>query len=89
MVTDLIEKDFTKAIGRFHFHPDIEVTIEESAVKGTIELKSGQQIRWQIEGGDARIIETTYHPEFGLSVPNKCIEVVFAERESKAIFDWD
>jgi uncharacterized heparinase superfamily protein len=88
-IKDQIENDFTKAIGRFHLHPDIEVTIEKNAVKGTIELKSGQQIRWQIEGGDVRIIETTYHPEFGLIVPNKCIEVVFVESESKAIVSWD
>lgn len=88
-IKDLIENNFTKAIGRFHLHPDVEVTSEDIAPKGTIVLKSGQQIRWQVLGGDVRIAESTYHPEFGLSVPNKCIEVVFTDRESRAIFSWD
>jgi len=87
-IKDRIEGAYNKAVGRLHLHPDVEVTIEDNAAEGTIELKAGQQIRWRIKGGKVRIIDTTYHPEFGLNIPNKSLEVTFENQDIETCIIW-
>jgi len=87
-IKDCVDGPFTKAIERLHLHPNVSVHIEDDALKGSLVLQNGQHVCWQVEGGSAEVVDTTYHPEFGLSIPNKCIEVIFAGSESKVIFSW-
>jgi hypothetical protein len=41
-----------------------------------------------MEGGGAAIIPTTWHPQFGLSQPNQCLEVVFKVPRIETVFSW-
>ena len=37
---------------------------------------------------NSRISETFWHPEFGISIPNKKLEITFNTKEIEVIFDW-
>ena len=45
-------------------------------------------MHWRIEKGRGSLHETTWHPEFGLSIPNQCLEISFTDRETIALLSW-
>ena len=51
-------------------------------------LKGGPQMKIGIRGGESAIISTTWHPQFGLSQPNQCLEVVFKGPRIETVFSW-
>ena len=88
-VRDEIKGHFRKAVGRFHFHPDIKIMpAADGCDKGTIILPEGREISWHIEQGKGSLSETTWHPEFGLSIPNKSLEIHFMGREAMVDLSW-
>ena len=61
-----------RAEARYHLHP--LVSVRSMTVNGAVlELPSGPILRLDSEGGPLRLEDSTWHPEFGLSVPNKCL----------------
>jgi hypothetical protein len=40
------------------------------------------------EGGDVIKVPSTWHPEFGLSIPNICLAVEFAGQILKTTISW-
>lgn len=77
VVTDHVSKD-ARAEARYHLHPAIEVT----AVTGNeamLALPGGQRFKLDCEGGALRVEPATWHPEFGVSIPNGCLVVPLAE----------
>lgn len=87
-ITDRIEGPFAKATGRFHFHPDLFVSKDVSGRNGQVTLPGGKKLSWKVMGGLCRIIDTTWHPEFGLSIPNTCLEIEFQGAECRTVFAW-
>ncbi|MCW8276808.1 alginate lyase family protein [Pseudomonas sp. PCH199] len=71
-ISDIVTGTFEKSIARFHIHPDATVTKNDRNLM--ITLASGDVVSVSILGA-ARITiaDTTWHPEFGKSVPNQCI----------------
>ena len=45
-------------------------------------------MKWQAEGGQVTVKEAVWHPEFGLNVANRVIEVEFAGEETVARFEF-
>lgn len=86
-IRDRLEGDFHTAVGRFHFHPEVAVTLTGPG-EGRGELPDSQTFWYKIDGGTARLVRKTYHPEFGLSISNTCLEVDFQRRESQIRFNW-
>jgi len=86
-VTDFIENDFRKAVARYYLHPSVVVSGEGLA--GQMELPGGRAVRWRVVGGTARLAAATWHPEFGLSIPCQCLEVVFDGQQAHVEFAWD
>lgn len=86
-ITDRIDGRFRTAVARFHVHPDCELTLSDHS-RGTIRLTSARKIHWSVENGRARIANTSYHPEFGTSLQNSCLQVDFSNAEARTIFDW-
>jgi uncharacterized heparinase superfamily protein len=60
------------AEARFHLHPTalLELLNPNEAV---LELPDGATLRVTSEGSDMRVEDSTWHPEFGLSIPNLCL----------------
>ncbi|PTB85083.1 heparinase [Pseudidiomarina aestuarii] len=62
----------------FYLHPAVEITPND--IKMTIKV-SNDTFCVSFEGfTHLSVVDSTWHPGFGLSVPNKCIEVTFKRR---------
>jgi uncharacterized heparinase superfamily protein len=72
-VYDKIEGSFSQAISRVYLHP--ETKLEPTGTGGQI-ISLDRKIGWQSTFMDLAIEETTWHPEFGISIPNRCIKMV-------------
>jgi uncharacterized heparinase superfamily protein len=86
VVTDMIDGEFGGAIARFHLHPDVQA--EGDKVQGRLRLRDGQQVRWRVTGGEARLVPERWHPEFGLSVPACCLEIRISGNACKTEIEW-
>lgn len=71
-VTDRVEGRYQSAVARFHVHPD--VAVEGDGPAGRLILPGGRPVAWHVEGATARVVPSRFHPEFGLSIANACIE---------------
>lgn len=77
-IIDEIQGGFQNAVSLMHFHPDVEITsFTSSKNKIRLRLPNDQSITVIIEGGHCRIMDSTWHPEFGVSLANQCLEVEF------------
>ena len=86
-ISDQISED-APAISRFYLHPDIEVKLH-TGNSGTLGKLQGRIIHWSFEGGGwTEIKTTTWHPEFGKSIPNSCICFHLASKNCKFIIHW-
>lgn len=71
LITDTVSTN-TQAEARFHLHPLVSIaSMKSDAVLLT--LPSGEQLRLQCTGDPLRLEDSTWHPEFGLSIPNHCL----------------
>lgn len=86
-IKDRLTGSFRTAVSRFHFHPEVSVALSGPG-KGRGELPGSHAFGFKIEGGEERLVSKTYHPEFGLSVPNTCLEVDFRSNESQIRLTW-
>ena len=87
-IVDAIAGSFESAVACYHFHPDCRVAIDENS-QIQVELPGGQSLCLKIKGGQGSLVDTTYHPEFGLSLSNKCLEIVFDGSEAKVTFLYE
>lgn len=86
-VIDSIEGGFGSASARYYLHPAVAATNDGN--EGQVSLRNGRVVRWTAVGGVARVTPASWHPEFGLSVSCKCIEILFEGRETSIEFAWD
>lgn len=87
VVSDLVEGAFGKAIARFHFHPECSL-LRCDERSGAMSVGANCELRWSVEKGRGRVVESTYHPEFGLSLPGNCLEVELVGSRACTRFDW-
>jgi len=85
-VTDRVEGRFMKAIARFHIHPSVKA--EDHGGNGVLFLPNNKRVEWHVESAEARVVPSRFHPEFGLSIPNACIEVTAAGPAFTTVFAW-
>lgn len=77
-IVDELSGKYAKAISRFYCHPAIAVN-QPSENEILLFLPEGQEVRFTVEGASAlRVVESTWHPGFGISTPNSCIEAVMS-----------
>lgn len=86
-ISDVIDGDFRTAVARFYLHPSVAVA--GIGDKGQMQLPDGKMVSWSAMGGKTRIVSATWHPEFGSSMPNNCIEVVLDGHEAHFVLSWD
>jgi len=87
-VRDRIEGPFRTARARYHFHPELDIQAGSDAGQGRAVLPSGQVVDWRVQNGRGKLVDGSWHPEFGLSIPNRCLEVDFAGPEVEVVFSW-
>lgn len=86
-VIDSIEGGFGSASVRYYLHPAVVATNDGN--EGQLSLCNGRVVRWTAVGGIARVTPSSWHPEFGLSVTNQCIEILFEGHEVGVEFVWE
>jgi len=82
-VTDVIHGKFNSAISRFYFHPSLDFDFQKEKL-----IISGLNCQLILETSklDFALKDTYYYPEFGLSIPNKCLEINFFGNKSEVVF---
>jgi len=85
-VVDRLDGQFGTAVQRVFLHPDVEV--DGNGRSGLLTLRGGEQVSWTVEGGEASPVEATWHPEFGLSQPNRCLAVRFSGPSVALTLEW-
>lgn len=92
VIEDQIEGSFKHAQARFHIHPDIALedshTSLEKTTEQTMRLPQGQEVHVSVEGGTLRSEATTWHPEFGASIPNRCFVIDIAGSTLRTLIKW-
>lgn len=84
LIVDTLSGCFQNAIARFYLHPAIQIAGHQELC-----LPEGHKIRWSVTGGQVQIVPSTWHPEFGVAVPNYCIEIPFDGSEVAINFSWE
>ena len=87
-VIDQVEGPHKSAEARFYFHPTAQLETSPDQTKGTVTLTDGTVITWQLDDGQGRLQASTWHPQFGIVVPNVCLAVMLVEGRSTLHFRW-
>jgi uncharacterized heparinase superfamily protein len=75
------------AIARFHVSPQWSVHLK-GLMAGHLVHNDGQVVTFSVGAGQLRLEPSTYHPEFGASVPNQCICVELVDGSAQIEFSW-
>ena len=88
-VFDTIEGGFSEAVSRVFFHPNIQIRKFGSA--GTA-FFSDRMVSWETNVIGSTVEATSWHPEFGVSVPNSCLRTKVIPTKQTAhtrfVLDW-
>jgi len=84
-VADSLRGTFNKAVARFYIHPDINAELKAN----TITL-NGQHFKLSCDVSTLQVtlVDSTWHPGFGLTKKNKCLEVLFTTPLNEIDFKW-
>jgi uncharacterized heparinase superfamily protein len=87
VVADEIGGTFDKATARLYFHPGVEL---RETGGGVIDMRRGAvRAMLSFEGArHVRVLEASWHPRFGQSVPNLLVEADFAGARMLTHFSW-
>ena len=76
------------AEARYHLNPDVTPVLN-GADFGELHVSNDQVLRWSVEGASqVELEDSTWHPEFGILIPNKCIVAKFEGQYCKMRIDW-
>ena len=85
VVSDSIQGTFRYAKSRFHFHPDLIVSLENNLLK----VKGENFIlHSDLTGNIASLTTSSWYPEFGVEIPNKILELQFEQPKLDILFTW-
>jgi uncharacterized heparinase superfamily protein len=88
-IVDTVDGKFGEALGRLFFSPALMAPLSTSAEAGHGVAAEGRALNWRVEGAAAHVVAATYHPEFGVTEPNHCLEMGLTGPRSVVRFTWD
>ncbi|RYG24179.1 alginate lyase family protein [bacterium] len=80
-IVDQLEGTPNEAVGYLHFAP--EATVEGGTVR-----RGPVTATYEAAGADAQVADGTYHPEYGITVPNKQLRLRFAGAAATLRLQW-
>jgi uncharacterized heparinase superfamily protein len=74
-VSDVLTGRYTTAEARLHLHPRVHLALSHSADSAqTVELRIGERRAvLTVEGAQLSVEPSTWHPQFGVTVPNRVL----------------
>jgi uncharacterized heparinase superfamily protein len=85
-VVDNLIGRFNSAQAMFLLHPAVRVVA--CSEHGAMLDRDGHGVRLSVTGGNMRAIASTWHPEFGISMPTTTLEVDFERPNLHVMFDY-
>ncbi|NVK74122.1 MAG: alginate lyase family protein [Oceanospirillaceae bacterium] len=86
IIDELIGKA-NNAIGYFHFHPSLKIVVKHNkCLEVSLEDIA---VNISFEGADFVLETSTWHPEFGLSIPNKVLLFTFCKNKVVTRIEWN
>jgi uncharacterized heparinase superfamily protein len=88
-IEDSVQGSFTDAVAYFHLHPDVHVDVTQM-LQGQVTFQLGlkQHATFVVEGGYLELMDGSWHPQFGATVPNSCLAVHFEKASIKTMMQW-
>lgn len=80
-IRDGLTGTYNHAEAHYHFHPSVRVEGISNTGQVILYLPNGAKFMISAEGADIKLLKTTWHPEFGLSVANKKLVLNFKQNE--------
>ena len=87
IVEDRITGSFEEAKNYLHLHPSVIYSVNSDR-HVTLLLPNKQKIQLTVEGGLLQIENSSWHPQFGMSVASACLIVIFNETSIKTKICW-
>jgi uncharacterized heparinase superfamily protein len=88
VIEDRVDGTSAHSQARFHFHPAIQLEADAGGMQGRAQLPEGDFIYWQVDTGHAQVESTSWHPRFGVSMPNQCLTVDLVQGKCKVKWSW-
>ena len=86
-IQDRVSGKFGSARSRVHIHPDVKLI---AASENLVTLSAGSlvvKIRAN-KGASFRLVDSSYHPAFGSSIANLCLEMELVEGRGEQLISW-
>lgn len=84
-ILDRLSGSFNCAQAHYHLHPDVRVEASNKDDHLILRLPTGIQYKVAVVGAEIKILDSTWHPEFGMSIDNKKLVLTFQQNEIKFI----
>ncbi|MFS1899389.1 heparinase II/III family protein [Vibrio cyclitrophicus] len=81
LIRDKLTGKYNHAEAHYHLHPDVRGEGPNDSGQIILHLPNDTQYTVSAEGADINLHDTTWHPEFGLSVKNKKLVFNFKQNE--------
>lgn len=86
-IQDELQGNFQQAVAHFHFHPEVIVQ-PEGNFRFKARLPDGHSMILEVDGGDARLVNSSWHPHFGVSVSNQKLLLEFTGSKLSTRITW-
>lgn len=87
VIEDKLVGTYKEAVAHWHFHPEVSVSQVDNH-HFVLRLPQGESIDLFLEGGSVALLNSTWHPGFGCSIPNKKLEVNIANSSLITRIQW-
>jgi uncharacterized heparinase superfamily protein len=89
-IVDRVEGRCGEAAARLYLHPAVRVRAGADGASGELDWDgSPAVVRWSVAGALAvRVVDSTYHPRFGVSDANRCIEALCGPGGIETALTW-
>ena len=87
-ISDVVTGNIELGEARYHFHPEVNISIDEGAHKGEGVLPDGQRFGWEAVCGGIKIEPATWHPVFGKSIENQCLVLKLDQGQCQLKIMW-
>jgi uncharacterized heparinase superfamily protein len=87
-VTDAVGVATLPSEARYHFHPEIDVSVSANGQTGMARWGKNGTMSWTLTHGTAHLQTSSWHPEFGLCLPNRCLVITLEAGQGEIEFSW-
>jgi hypothetical protein len=85
-IRDEIDGTSANAVAHYHFHPSVAISLKGKAA--AVQQWDAVIARIDVKQGSPELVEGSYHPEFGVDVPSRCLQIRLQNQASEIQILW-